>query len=131
LRGRDLRINPDTNELDAVSGQTQFGRERDDFGNWFGNNNSNPIWQYVLEDRYVRRNPHAGISQVTAPVAVVPGAAPVYPTSRTLARFNDFAFANRFTSACSTMIYRDNYLGEQYTATHLPRSQFTIWCRGW
>jgi putative membrane-bound dehydrogenase-like protein len=114
LRGRDLRINPDTNELDAVSGQTQFGRERDDFGNWFGNNNSNPIWQYVLEDRYVRRNPHAGISQVTAPVAVVPGAAPVYPTSRTLARFNDFAFANRFTSACSTMIYRDNYLGEQY-----------------
>ena len=62
LRGRDLRINPDTNELDTVSGQTQFGRERDDFGNWFGNNNSNPIWQYVLEDRYVRRNPHAGIS---------------------------------------------------------------------
>jgi putative membrane-bound dehydrogenase-like protein len=114
LRGRDLRINPDTNELDNVSGQTQFGRERDDFGNWFGNNNSNPIWQYVLEDRYVRRNPHAGISQVTAPVAVAPGAAPVYPTSRTLARFNDFAFANRFTSACSTMIYRDNYLGEQY-----------------
>ena len=114
LRGRDLRINPDTNELDAVSGQTQFGRERDDFGNWFGNNNSNPIWQYVLEDRYVRRNLHAGISQVTAQVAVVPGAAPVYPTSRTLARFNDFAFANRFTSACSTMIHRDNYLGEQY-----------------
>ena len=114
LRGRDLRIHPDANQLDTVSGQTQFGRERDDFGNWFGNNNSNPIWQYVLEDRYVRRNPHAGISQVTAQVAVVPGAAPVYPTSRTLARFNDFAFANRFTSACSTMIYRDNYLGEQY-----------------
>ena len=114
LRGRDLRIHPDTNSLDTVSGQTQFGRERDDFGNWFGNNNSNPIWQYVLEDRYVRRNPHAGISQVTAPVAVVPGAAPVYPTSRTLARFNDFAYANRFTSACSTMIYRDNSLGEQY-----------------
>ncbi|MEJ7591802.1 MAG: PVC-type heme-binding CxxCH protein [Planctomycetaceae bacterium] len=114
LRGRDLRIHPDTNGLDTVSGQTQFGRERDDFGNWFGNNNSNPIYQYVLEDRYVRRNPHAGISQVTAQVSVIPGAAPVYPTSRTLARFNDFAYANRFTSACSTMIYRDNYLGEQY-----------------
>ena len=114
LRGHDLRINPDTNELDTVSGQTQFGRERDDFGNWFGNNNSNPIWQYVLEDRYLRRNPHAGISQVTAQVSVIPGAAPVYPTSRTLARFNDFSFANRFTSACSTMIYRDNCLGDQY-----------------
>jgi putative membrane-bound dehydrogenase-like protein len=114
LRGRDLRIDPDTNGLDTVSGQTQFGRERDDFGNWFGNNNSNPIFQYVLEDRYVRRNPHAGISGVTAQVAAIPGAAPVYPTSRTLARFNDFGFANRFTSACSTMIYRDTLLGEQY-----------------
>ena len=114
LRGRDLRIHPDTNGLDTVSGQTQFGRERDDFGNWFGNNNSNPIYQYVLADRYVRRNPHAGISQVTAQVATIPGAAPVYPTSHTLARFNDFAYANRFTSACSTMIYRDNHLGEQY-----------------
>lgn len=114
LRGRDLRIHPDTNGLDTVSGQTQFGRERDDFGNWFGNNNSNPIYQYVLEDRYVRRNPHAGISQVMAQVSVIPGAAPVYPTSRTMARFNDFGFANRFTSACSTMIYRDTYLGEQY-----------------
>ncbi|MFO0977285.1 MAG: neutral/alkaline non-lysosomal ceramidase N-terminal domain-containing protein [Planctomycetaceae bacterium] len=114
LRGRDLRINPDTNELDAVSGQTQFGRERDDFGNWFGNNNSNPIYQFVLEDHYVRRNPHAIISQVIAQVAAIPGAAPVYPTSRTLARFNDFAYANRFTSACSTMIYRDTYLGEQF-----------------
>jgi len=114
LRGRDLRIHPDTNGLDTVSGQTQFGRERDDFGNWFGNNNSNPIYQYVLEDRYVRRNPHAGISQVTAQVSEIPGAAPVYPTSRTLARFNDFGSVDRFTSACSTMIYRDSYLGEQY-----------------
>jgi putative membrane-bound dehydrogenase-like protein len=114
LRGRDLRIHPDTNGLDTVSGQTQFGRERDDFGNWFGNNNSNPIYQYVLEDRYVRRNPHAGISQVTAQVSEIPGAAPVYPASRTLARFNEFGSVNRFTSACSTMIYRDNFLGEQF-----------------
>ncbi|HQZ67063.1 MAG TPA: HEAT repeat domain-containing protein, partial [Planctomycetaceae bacterium] len=114
LRGRDLRIFPDTNGLDTVSGQSQFGRERNDFGNWFGNNNSNPIWQYVLEDRYVRRNPHAGISQVTAQVSVIPGPAPVYPTSRTLARFNEFGSANRFTSACSTMIYRDTFLGNEY-----------------
>src|SRR2546429_2180788 len=37
VAGRDLRIRPDTGELDAVSGNTQFGRERDDWGNWFGN----------------------------------------------------------------------------------------------
>jgi len=114
LRGRDLRIHPETNAIDVVAGTTQFGRERDDFGHWFGNNNSNPIWQYVLEDRYVRRNPHAGISSVTRQVSEVPGAAPVFPASRTLARFNDFAYANRFTSACSTMIYRDTLLGAEF-----------------
>ncbi len=114
LRGRDLRIHPDTNQADGVSGTTQFARERDDFGRWFGNNNSNPIWQYVLEDRYLRRNPHSGIASGTAQVAEVPGAAPVFPASRTLARFNDFAYANRFTSACGTMIYRDVLLGSDF-----------------
>ena len=114
LRGRDLRIHPDTNQADGVSGTTQFARERDDFGRWFGNNNSNPIWQYVLEDRYLRRNPHSGIAGGTAQIAEIPGAAPVFPASRTLARFNDFAYANRFTSACGTMVYRDVLLGSEF-----------------
>ena len=37
----------------------------------------------------------------------MPGAAPVFPLSTTLARFNDFHMADRFTSACGTIIYRD------------------------
>ena len=114
VRGRDLRIHPDTGRIDAISGQTQFGRERDDFGNWFGNNNSNPIWHYVLADHYLRRNPHATGASTKAGVAEIPGAAPVFPTSQTLARFNDFGSANRFTSACSTSIYRDDNLGAAY-----------------
>ncbi|MEZ6129273.1 MAG: neutral/alkaline non-lysosomal ceramidase N-terminal domain-containing protein [Planctomycetaceae bacterium] len=112
IGGRDLRIHPDTGAIETLSGQTQSGRNRDDFGNWFGNNNSNPIWHYVLEDQDLRRNPHAVAANTKAQVAEVPGAAPVFPTSRTLARFNDFGSANRFTSACSTDIYRDTVLGE-------------------
>ncbi len=77
-------------------------------------NNSNPIWQYVLEDAYLRRNPHAAVNSTRAEVSAIPGAAPVFPSSRTLARFNDFQSANRFTSACSTMIYRDNLLGDEF-----------------
>jgi putative membrane-bound dehydrogenase-like protein len=114
VRGHDVRIQPDAGGIDVVAGPTQFGRERDDFGNWFGNNNSNPIWHYALEDRYLRRNPHAAAASLKRQIAVVPGAAPVYPISRTLARFNDFHAANRFTSACSTSIYRDHLLGEQF-----------------
>ncbi|MBC8115180.1 MAG: hypothetical protein H7062_12420, partial [Candidatus Saccharimonas sp.] len=110
IRGRDIRIRPDTGEIEAVSGQTQFGRNRDDWGNWFGNNNSRPMYHYVLDDHYLRRNPHLAAPNPQKDVSVAPGAAPVFPSSRTLTRFNDFHTANRFTSACSSMVYRDEVL---------------------
>lgn len=114
INGRDLRIQPDFGGLETLSGQTQFCRSRDDFGNWFGNNNSNPIWHYIHEERYLRRNPHVVAPPARAEVSETPGPAPVYPVSTTLARFNDFNSSNRFTSACSTMICRDNCLGAEF-----------------
>ena len=107
INGRDVRIRPDDGDIEAQSGQTQFGRCRDDWNNWFGGNNANPLWHYVLDDHYLRRNPHFAPPAVRRDVPEVPGAAPVFPTSRTLARFNDFHTANRFTSACSPEVYRD------------------------
>src|SRR5262249_39249753 len=41
IRGRDFRFRPDTGEIAAQTGQTQYGRARDDCGNWCGCNNSN------------------------------------------------------------------------------------------
>jgi len=114
IRGRDARINPDLGLIEPLSGQTQFGRERNDSGDWFGNNNSRPIWHYALDDHYLRRNSHLAVRDTKFEIAEVPGAAPVFPLSKTLARFNDFDRANRFTSACSTTIYRDRVLGEQF-----------------
>lgn len=104
IRGRDLRIQPETGEMEAISGQTQFGRARDDFGHWFGNNNSRPLWQYVLDDAYLARNPHLPTPDNRHDVSEQPGNAPVYPASKTLTRFNDFHTANRFTSACGSMV---------------------------
>ena len=110
IRGRDLRIRPNTGEMEAISGRTQFGRNRDDWGNWFGGNNSNPMWHYSLDDHYLRRNPHYASQHTTHHISNRPGASPVFPTSRTLTRFNDFDKVDRFTSACSPMIYRDELL---------------------
>jgi putative membrane-bound dehydrogenase-like protein len=110
INGRDLRIDPETGAMEALSGQTQFGRNRDDWGNWFGGNNSNPMWHYIIEDYVLRRNPHVPAPPVRKHVSEQPGAAQVFPTSRTLTRFNDLDRANRFTSACSPIVYRDQYL---------------------
>ncbi|MBC7820545.1 MAG: hypothetical protein IAG10_26980, partial [Planctomycetaceae bacterium] len=121
IRGRDFRWNPDTGEIDPTSGQTQFGRNRDDFGNWFGNNNANPMYHFVLDDFYTRRNPHVAPPDPKKQVSITPGPSPVFPISRTLSRFNDFAMANRFTSANSAMVYRDDLLFER--SRHAPRDE--------
>src|SRR5690348_9023262 len=86
VAGRDLRVRPDTADLDATSGNTQFGRERDDWGNWFGNNNSDPLWHYTLDDHYLRRNRYLTPPSVKKQVSIAPGAAPVFPRSKTLTR---------------------------------------------
>ncbi|MBI3863893.1 MAG: hypothetical protein HY290_18540, partial [Planctomycetia bacterium] len=114
ISGRDLRIDPRTGDLDAVTGQTQFGRNRDDWGNWFGCNNSNPMYQFVLDDAYQRRNPHFAGTSPRIDVPEAAGNAPVFPISPLLERFNDYHTANRFTSACSAMIYRDELFGPHF-----------------
>lgn len=115
LGGRDFRIRPDTGEFDALSGTTQFGRTRDDWGNWFGCDNSNPIFHFVLDDAYLRRNPHVapphpwhGLSQAQLPI---------FPASTTVERFNDFGHVNRITSSNGVHVYRDELFGPRFANT--------------
>ncbi|MCB1231557.1 MAG: c-type cytochrome [Verrucomicrobiae bacterium] len=112
IRGLDLKIDPFTRELQPLLGRTQCGRYRDDWGNWFGCNNSNPLWHYPLSWEYLRRNPDLQAPRAYVDVPREPGAAPVFPISETVERFNDFSRANRFTSACGPTIYRDTFLGD-------------------
>ncbi len=106
---RDLRFRPDTGEVEPDSGPTQFGRNRDDWGHWFGTQNSWPLWHYVLPDRYLRRNPHVAapdpVRQVMRPMNPR-----VFPASPLEKRFHSFDQAGHFTSACGGMVYRDDLL---------------------
>jgi putative membrane-bound dehydrogenase-like protein len=114
LGRRDFRFRVDDGRLEPVTGQTQFGLDMDDWGHWFGSSNSRPLTHYVLPDHYLRRNPHVVIAQTSREVPEASGAAPVFPASRTLARFNDLNKVNRFTSACGGTIYRDELLGVEF-----------------
>lgn len=109
IGSRDMRIRPDTGEVEPVSGPTQFGRNRDAWGHWFGTQNSRPLWHYVLPDRYLRRNPHLATSdgRVLIPGGVNP---PVYPAKPPQKRYHGFKQAGHYTSACGGMIYRDGVL---------------------
>lgn len=114
LGRRDLRIRPDAGLMDPQSGQTQFGRERDDWGNWFGSNNSNPAFHYALADHYLRRNKDLIAPAAKVQTSIQPGAATIFPESQTQARFNDLNKVNRITSACGLCFYRDQLLGSEF-----------------
>ncbi len=109
LGGRDFRIRPDQGLLDPLAGPSQFGRNRDDWGNWFGEQNSYPLWHYVLEDYYTRRNPFAAPPDPRKQL-LLPANPKVYPVKAAQKRFHSFEQSGHFTSACSAMIYRDTLL---------------------
>lgn len=109
IGSRDFRFDPETGQLDPQSGPSQFGRNRDDWGNWFGEQNSHPLWHFVLDDRYLRRNPHIA-SPDPRKQLVVPRNPKVYPATDPQKRFHSFEHSGRYTSACSAMIYRDDLL---------------------
>jgi putative membrane-bound dehydrogenase-like protein len=106
---RDFRFKPDTGELEPESGPSQFGRNRDDWGNWFGTQNIRPLWHYVLSDRYLRRNPHVPSPDPTH-LVVTPLSPVVYPASKAEKRYHSFNESGHFTSACAGMIYHDDLL---------------------
>jgi putative membrane-bound dehydrogenase-like protein len=114
ISGRDFRFRPDTGEFQTESGQTQYGRHRDDWGHWFGNNNPNWGWHFVLSEHDLRRNPYYAAPD---PKQTLEYDARLYPISRTLARFNDPGAANRTTSANSPTPYRDELFGPWFASS--------------
>jgi putative membrane-bound dehydrogenase-like protein len=114
IRNHDFRFNMNTGTLELVTGITQQGRVRDDWGRWFGCDNSTSLWQYPHEMRYLVRNPNAP----APPQSVSPKGSydvgRVYPISQTLERFNNPQSAGHVTSGCGLGIYRDTLIGDEY-----------------
>lgn len=118
LGGQDLRILPDLGEIDLQTGRTQFGRHRDDHGNWFGCSNPLPVRHFVLSDHYMRRNPFVATPAPRRDIARVDNTQ-LFPISRVLSHWSGYrppaaGTGHKFTSACSTVVYRDNLLGADY-----------------
>ena len=98
LGDRDFRIKPDTGELEPVTGRSQQGRVRDDWGNWFGCDNSTLVRHYALEDHYLRRNPH--VPTPDGSVLVSAGLNRLYPLKTDQQRFQLSGPSNTVTAAC-------------------------------
>ena len=117
IRGRDLRIKPDEGLLDTVTGQAQYGRNRDDWGNWFGCNNNDPGWFYTVDDAYIRRNPY-----MAAPPGHVTltGDRISYPSGWVVTHHAlgqpcpKLGQPGSWTCLCGVVVYRDELLGPEF-----------------
>lgn len=117
ISGRDIRFRPETGELETVSAESQFGRRRDDWGNWFGNNNSMWLWHVTLHEHYLRRNPRLAVTSVRHVLANYENPTRVFPVSAAMVRPNQPWFLNHVTSACSPCLYRDDLFGADFTTS--------------
>ncbi len=103
LGSHDFRFVPDSGSVWIESGPSQFGRNRDPFGHWFGTQNANPLWQWVIPESAAARNPAVAPEQTTRHVMGA-SSPPVRPASAPEKRFHSFGEAGRFTSACGATI---------------------------
>jgi putative heme-binding domain-containing protein len=117
ISGRDLRFHPETGEFETVSVQTQYGRRRDDWGNWFGNNNPTWLWQVPVPEHYLRRNPKLAVKRISKILANYDNSTRVFPASPAQVRPNQPWSLNHVTSGCSPSPYRDVLFGPDYATS--------------
>ncbi len=118
IGGRDLRIRPATGEMQAVAGKSQYGRAKNDWGAWFGCNNSAPVYHFVIDDHYFARNRGVAAPQSVRMIATT-GNTPIYPRSRVLSHWSGYippppGEPSQFTSANGLHIYRDDLFGRGF-----------------
>ena len=114
IRGRDFRFDPDARRFETESGQTQFGRHRDDWGHWFGNSNSIWGWHVVLSQRALQRNPNLSLA---SPLQMLDLDQQLFPDNKALRRDNGQRSSNKVTSANSPTPYRDDLFGPAFASS--------------
>ncbi|HEY1784404.1 MAG TPA: PVC-type heme-binding CxxCH protein [Pirellulales bacterium] len=117
IRGRDFRFRPDGSQFQAVTGHSQFGLGRDDWGERFASWNTIPIRHALLEPPVLDRNPQLA-DIANRDIADPTDNNRVYAISPAPQTFNaeptDF-----YNALCGLTIFRGDALGPDYVGDAL------------
>lgn len=113
LRFHDFRFKPDGGPVETVSGFSQFGLPRDDWGARFPSWNTMPIRHAVLEERTLARNPFLAESATIAEILDPADGGRVFPISPPPTTFNRESTAY-YNASCGPTIFRGDLLGPGY-----------------
>lgn len=108
-RGRNIRFRPDRNQLEALSGSSQFGHAFDDYGRHFTLNNTFHARHQVIAGRYLKRNPDLLLAASHEEISDHGTPAKVFPIANV--RVEMLSGVGEFTSACGiTFVNSDSFL---------------------
>jgi putative membrane-bound dehydrogenase-like protein len=104
VQGRNVRFRPDTYQLEALSGNSQFGHTFDEWGHHFTLDNSNHVRHEVVGARYLKRNPDLLVPTSMQNMSDHGNAAEVFPITRN-PQHQMLTDVGRITSACGLTLY--------------------------
>jgi putative membrane-bound dehydrogenase-like protein len=104
-QGRIVRFRPDVHALEENSSSTQFGQTFDDWGRHFLVYNANHIYQEVIANRYLKRNPDQIVGDATESLSDHGDACDVYPITKN-PEHQLLTDVGVITSACGITAYQ-------------------------
>jgi len=102
---RNVRFRPDSLQIEALAGSSQYGHSFDDWGHHFTTSNSDHAREEVIAARYLERNPDLPVFSAMQQIPDHGAAAKVYPITLH-PRFEMLTEVGQFTSACGITFYR-------------------------
>lgn len=111
--GRSVRFQPDRHTLEMTSSHSQFGHTFDRWGHHLQVGNANHIYQEVLAERYLKRNPGLLLSDATESLSDHGEAAEVFPITKN-PEHQLLTDIGVITSACGIHAYQGGLLPAPY-----------------
>jgi putative membrane-bound dehydrogenase-like protein len=111
--GRNVRMRPDTYELEILASSTQYGHSFDVWGNHLLVNNSNHLMHSVIPAEYLHRNPKLVVANSSSSLPDHGNAAEVFPITKTPDR-QLLTDVGVMTSACAITAYAGGAFSADY-----------------
>ena len=102
--GRAVRFRPDNQQLELLSSHTQFGHTFDRWGHYLLVGNANHIYQEIIAESYLKRNPNLLLSNSTQSISDHGSAAEVFPITQN-PQHQLLTDVGVITSACGLTAY--------------------------
>ena len=102
--GRAVRFHADSQQLEVLSSHTQFGHTFDRWGHYLLVGNANHIYQEVIAESYLKRNPNLLLASSTQSISDHGSAAEVFPITQN-PQHQLLTDVGVITSACGLTAY--------------------------